>query len=309
MSENPGSRAPARRRRLPPFFALRALEAASRHRSYSRAADELSVTHGAVSHQIRRLEAELGARLFERRGNTMEPTLEALRLAAEVGRALQTLHEGVDRFGAAAEDDPLVISVEPLLARRWLANRLPGLLAHPAGARLEIRVEPQYAELGRDGVDAALRFGLGGWPGLEQRRLFGVPRFPVCSPAFAAAHGIRRLGDLLRIPLLHRNNYPWGGWFEALGLSPPATSGPVFDDTLMMLEAAAQGLGAALAPAGLEHPELASGRLVRPLDVMGPADRSYFMVWRPEGRKLKRIEALAAWLMDEIAGPRTAAAA
>src|SRR5512139_2115000 len=106
--------------RLPPFFALRALEAAARHRSYSRAADELSVTHGAVSQQIRRLEAELGARLFERRGNAMIPTPEAARLAAEVGRGIDVLKNAVAAFSKAAERDPLVVSLDPQFASRWL---------------------------------------------------------------------------------------------------------------------------------------------------------------------------------------------
>src|SRR5688500_13411205 len=106
--------------RLPPFFALRALEAAARHHSYSRAADELSVTHGAVSQQIRRLEAELGARLFERRGNAMAPTPDAQRLAGEVARAMGVLSNAVGAFAAAAERDPLVVSLDPQFANRWL---------------------------------------------------------------------------------------------------------------------------------------------------------------------------------------------
>lgn len=298
-----------RRRRLPPFFALRALEAASRHRSYSRAADELAVTHGAVSHQIRRLEAELGAKLFQRRGNSMEPTLEALRLAADVNRALETLHDGVARFGAAPEREALVLSVEPVLARRWLAMRLPRLLAHPAGALLEIRVEERCADLGTDGVDAAIRFGAGEWSGLEARPLFPVSWFPVCSPAFAAIHRLRRPQDLLGVPLLHRTDHPWDAWLRGAGVADAPPPGPVFDDTLMMLEAAAQGLGVALAPTGMTHPELSTGRLVRALDVTSASDRSYFLVWRPQSRKLRRIEALAAWLAAEVGVAEAAAAA
>src|SRR5258708_7132645 len=112
---------------------MRALEAAARHRSYSRAAEELSVTHGAVSQQIRRLEAELGAQLFARRGNAMIPTPAAERLADEVGRALGVLKEAVARFSLAAERDPLVVSLDPQFATRWLPPRLPKLLSDAAG--------------------------------------------------------------------------------------------------------------------------------------------------------------------------------
>src|SRR5215207_7132865 len=142
--------------RLPPFFALRALEAAARHRSYSRAAQELTVTHGAVSQQIRRLEAELGARLFERRGNTMIPTPDAQRLAVEVARGLGVLKNAVGDFHAAAVRDPLVVSLDTQFANRWLPSRLQRMLAEPAGENLEIRVEERRADFTTDGVDMAV---------------------------------------------------------------------------------------------------------------------------------------------------------
>src|SRR5437868_14362861 len=144
--------------RLPPFFALRALEAAARHRSYSRAARELAVTHGAVSQQIRRLEAELGARLFERRGNAMVPTPDADRLAAGVARGLGVLGDAVAEFAAAAERDPLVVSLDAQFASRWLPSRLQRLLADPAGANLEFRVEERLADFTTDGVDVGIRY-------------------------------------------------------------------------------------------------------------------------------------------------------
>src|SRR4051812_39820779 len=110
--------------RLPPFMALRALEAAARHRSYSRAAEELHVTHGAVSHQIRRLEEELGAALFHRRGNSMEPSRVALELAARVADALELLRRAVDDATDGQSKESLVISAEPGFARRWITPRL-----------------------------------------------------------------------------------------------------------------------------------------------------------------------------------------
>jgi LysR family glycine cleavage system transcriptional activator len=147
--------------RLPPFFSLRALEAAARHGSYSRAAKELSVTHGAVSQQIRRLEAELGARLFERRGNAMVPTPAAARLARRVGEGMDLLHNAVAEFTAAAERDPLVLSLDSQFASRWLPSRLARLLTDPAGANLEIRVDDRLADFTTDGVDVAVRYGAG----------------------------------------------------------------------------------------------------------------------------------------------------
>jgi len=288
-------------RRLPPFFALRALESAARHRSYSRAADELSVTHGAVSQQIRRLEVELDARLFERRGNAMIPTPAAERLAGEIGRGLDVLQNAVAQFTAGAQRDPLVISLDPQFANRWLPSRLPKLLADRAGANLEFRVEERRADFVTDGVDVAVRYGAGRWEGVEARRLFAETLFPVCSPGVAAEHPMRRPHDLLTAPLLHHGYRPWSLWFGAFGLEPPERKGLLFDDSVMLLEAAAQGLGVALARSGLIERDLAAGRLVRPLEGAVASELGFYMVWRADSRKLSRIETLRDWLVAEAA--------
>ena len=244
--------------RLPPFFALRALEAAARHRSYSRAAEELAVTHGAVSQQIRRLEAELGARLFERRGNAMIPTPDAQRLAVEVAGAMGVLKNAVAEFHAAAVADPLVISLDTQFANRWLAPRLQRMLADPAGANLEIRVEERRADFVTDGVDMAVRYGAGRWDGVDAVHLFSETLVPVCSPEFLARHRLETPADLLDVPLLHHGHRPWGLWFRAVGLEAPRQQRMVFEDSLMLIEAAAQGIGAALARSALVEPELRS---------------------------------------------------
>jgi LysR family glycine cleavage system transcriptional activator len=283
--------------RLPPFFALRALEAAARHRSYSRAAQELAVTHGAVSQQIRKLEAELGARLFERRGNAMIPTPEAGRLAEEVARALGTLRNAVAAFAAAAERDPMVVSLDPQFATRWLAPRLPQLFAHPAGANLTLWPEERRADFLTDGMDMGVRYGNGRWEGVETSHLFTETLFPVGSPALIAAHPIRRPRDLLSAPLVHHRQRPWSLWFDAMGLEAPPLQGPMFDDSIMQVEAAAAGIGYALARSGLVETDLANGRLVRPLEQDVASELGFFAVWRPESRKLARIHALRDWLV------------
>ena len=289
--------------RLPPFFALRALAAAARHRSYSRAARELSVTHGAVSQQIRRLEAELGARLFRRQGNAMIPTPEAARLAVGVEQGIGLLHEAVAEFTAAGERDALVVSLDPQFAARWLPSRLQRLLADPSGATLELRVEDRLADFVTDGVDVAIRYGVGPWPGVESRRLFGEILFPVCSPGLAARHPLKRPEDLLAAPLLHGYR-PWSLWFAQFGLQAPR-KGLQFDDSMMLLEAAAQGLGVALARSGLIESDLAAGRLVRPLKGRIGSEFGHYAVWRADNRKCARIAGLADWLVREARASRT----
>ncbi len=288
-------------RRLPPFFALRALESAARHRSYSRAADELAVTHGAVSQQIRRLEAELGAKLFERRGNTMVPTPAAQRLADELGRGFDVLQNAVSEFDAGAARDPLVISLDPQFAGRWLPSRLPKLLADEAGAHMEFRVEDRRADFTTDGVDVAVRYGAGRWDGVEAQHLFAETLFPVCSPKVAAEHPMHEPKDLLTAPLLHHGYRPWSLWFGAFGLDTPPREGLLFDDSVMLVEAAAQGLGVALARSGLIEHDLAAGRLVRPLEGGVASELGFYVVWRADSRKLRRIQALRDWLVAEAA--------
>lgn len=284
--------------RLPPFFALRALEAAARHNSYSRAAEELSVTHGAVSQQIRRLEAELGARLFERRGNAMVPTAEAERLARDVARALDVLKNGVAAFAKAAERDPLVVSLDPQFANRWLPTRLPGLVGHPAGANLELRVDSRLANFVTDGVDMGLRYGAGNWPGLETVRLFRETLLPVCSPGLLARQPMSTPQDLLTAPLIHHGHRPWSLWFSHVGIEAPPPQGMIFEDSVMLLEAAAQGLGVALARSGLIEQDLRSGRLVRPFELDVASELGFWAVWRADSRKLRRIHALRDWLIE-----------
>lgn len=286
-------------RRLPPFFALRALEAAARHRSYSRAAEELAVTHGAVSQQVRRLEAELGARLFERRGNAMVPTPDAQRLAGEVGRAMGLLQNAVATFAAAAEEDPLVVSLEPQFANRWLPPRLSRLMADPAGAHVELRSEERRADFTTDGVDVAVRYGGNELRGEAREHLLRERLFPVCSPGLLARLDLDTPAALLRAPLIHHRHIPWSLWCEPAGLAAPPRKGPVFEDSVLVVEAAAQGVGVALARSGLIEEDLRTGRLVRPFAGDVASELSFWVVWRPDSRKLRRILALRDWLVAE----------
>jgi LysR family glycine cleavage system transcriptional activator len=293
-------------RRLPPYFALRALEAAARHRSYSRAAEELSVTHGAVSQQIRRLEAELGARLFRRQGNGMIPTPQAQRLADRIAVAQTILGDAVKEFTSSASCDALVVSIDPQLGVRWLPPRLPRLLADPAGANLDLRFEDRLADFVTDGVDVGLRYGRGEEPGVECALLFREQLFPVCSPSLAGHEAIRRPQDLLKLPLLRHTHRPWRLWFSGFGLPEPPPSGPEFEDSLMIAEAAAQGMGVALARSSIVQQDLESGRLVRLLPEAVENDFAFYVAWRTDNPKLARIHALRDWLIAEI-GPQSGA--
>jgi LysR family glycine cleavage system transcriptional activator len=293
-------------RRLPPYFALRALEAAARHRSYSRAADELAVTHGAVSQQIRKLEAELGAPLFRRQGNGMIPTPAALRLAERIATAQAILGDAVEEFASSASRDALVVSIDPQLGVRWLPQRLARLLADPAGANLDLRFEERLADFVTDGVDVGLRYGRGLETGVEHALLFHEQLFPVCSPSLAGREAIRAPEDLLTATLLRHTHRPWWLWFSCFDLPEPAPSGPEFADSLMIIEAAAQGMGVALARSSLVQQDLQTGRLVRLFPEAIQNDFAFYVAWRADNPKLARIHVLRDWLIAEI-GPEPGA--
>lgn len=294
--------------RLPPFLTLTALEAAARHRSYSRAARELFVTHGAVSQQIRKLEDELGAKLFVRQGNAMVPTATGQRLADQVTAALATLRAGVDE-ARQATCSPLVISSSAAFARGWLVARLERLSRETGEPDLIVRAEDRVADLTSDGVDIALRFGLGAWPGVESSVLMIERIFPVCSPDFLVRHPIAAPRDLLDVPLLRHVGLPWSIWLTAMGVDEaPRQQGLGFEDTALMLDTAAHGVGVALARSGLADRDLREGRLVRPF--AGPmagevsAETGNHFVWRADSPKLARILKLRDWFLAETAEPR-----
>jgi LysR family glycine cleavage system transcriptional activator len=291
--------------RLPPFMALRALEAAARLRSYSRAAEELHVTHGAISHQIRRLEEEYGLKLFRREGNAMAPTDPALRLAAKVAQATRLMQQGSDELAALRGATTLVISTLQSFAIRWLAPRLAGFADRHPDFEIEVRADDRLADFASDGVDVAVRYGAGGWPGVEVEEIFSERLFPVCSPEFLERHPLASMQDLAGVPLLRHRRRAWALWFRSAGIDiDEPTTGVIFDDSNMLIAAAAAGLGVALAPATLAEAELAAGRLVRPFPVSTEAEYGYFLVWRPDSLKLAAIGDFRDWIREQTAGAR-----
>jgi LysR family glycine cleavage system transcriptional activator len=285
--------------RLPSTATLQALEAAVRHRSYSKAARELHLTHGAISHQLRRLELDLGAVLFRRSGNDMLPTPEAQQLALAFAKAFGDIERALEAVHRSAELSPLVLSLESHFAGRWLGPRLPGLAG--AGLNVDLRVDDRVADFVTDGVDVAVRQGLGPWPDVEQHRLFDEELLVVASPRFLQEHPIASPADLLALPLIQPAFGSWASWFEAHGMEAPVTNQMPNNDSELMIAGAVQGLGVALARSVLAEMDLRSGRLVQPLPGAVSAGSGYTLVWRADSRKLERILRLRDWFAAEVA--------
>lgn len=296
-------------RRLPSMQTLRAFEAAARHENYSAAAEELGVTHGAVSHRIRELEQQLGVTLFRRQGRSMLPSREAVTLLAQVRDALTLLERAVPTDRAPA--DRLVVGIHPSLATRWLIPRLGNFLPRVADATIEVRSTADLGDFLSQGVDVAIRYGAGEWPNAARERLAGEVLFPVCTPAYRDAHGIKRPSDLARCTLLRHGWQQWGPWLRAARLRhKEPTSGLVVSDTGMLLEAALAGQGVALARSLFAAGNLADGHLVRLFDVTIEDAYSYYLLW-PASATLSGIaRAFRDWLREELAdhGPWAGAA-
>jgi len=296
---------------LPPLQALRAFEAAARHLSYSRAAEELSLTHGAISHHIGRLEHDLGGvRLFVRDGHRMILTDAGQILVLEVRQGLRLLAEALENARARPRrhdhQRTLSVSVLPSLAARWLVPRLARFQAAHPDIQIAIRPTASLATLdGRDGIDLAIRYGPGKWPGLRSKRLMKSFVFPVCSPAFLRQHTLSEPRDLLDVTLLRAPRQKWRPWLLAAGLDgPEPTHGPIYDDAALVLQAAAAGQGVALARSALAADDIAAHLLARLFDVEIEDDYGWFLVWREPLRcNPEAHEAFRHWLEEVASAP------
>lgn len=298
---------------LPPLQALRAFEAAARHLSFSRAADELSLTHGAISHHIARIESDLGgSRLFVRVGQRMLLTETGQVLLADLREGLQRLADAFER--ARTHRSPagqqtrrtLHVGVLPSLAARWLVPRLSRCQAACPEVDIALRPSAALAALdGHDGIDLAIRYGPGRWPGLRAEKLMDSHVFPVCSPALLGRTALEAPADLLKVTLLRNPRQPWAPWFRAAGLElPEPTEGPLYDDAGLLLQAAATGQGVALARSALAMDDLAAGTLVRVCNTALVDDYRWWLVWR-EPLRCERadFDAFRGWLKAEAGRP------
>lgn len=269
---------------MPSLQTLRAFEAAGRLKSYSKAADELGLTHGAVSHRIRELEQRLGQTLFRRVGNSMQLTPEGQKLDAQVRQGLSLLEQAFATTKAQPARAHIVLTAVPTIASTWLFARLGQYRAENPDIDIELRVSETLNDYKREGIDLGVRLGAGGWPGLHAVKLFDEVLTPVCTPEYAERLNLKTPADLARATLLRNPWTPWARWFRAVGLDwPEPVRGPKFDDGALLLRAASRGDGVALGRQWLAIDEVRAGRLVTPFDLAVRDEFAYWLVW-PTGR-------------------------
>ncbi len=288
-------------RQLPSLNAIRAFEAAARHESFSRAADELFVTHGAVSHQIRALEAELGVVLFARDGKRVRLTEAGRRYASAVRDALGALADATRDLRAGDRERRLVVSILSSFAARWITPRIGGFIEAYPQWDIELLSTNSLTDFTRDDVDAVIRFGFGKYAGLHAELLLEEIFFPACSPDFNGGALPRTPAELAHMPLLRSDDELWRPWLDAAGLAevPEPRRGVLYQDSSNLLQAAIDGQGIALVRRSLATQEIVAGRLVRLFDVDGPSPWQYYFVCPPHALQTERVRAFRDWVFDE----------
>jgi LysR family transcriptional regulator, glycine cleavage system transcriptional activator len=291
---------------LPSLNGLRAFEAAARLLSFTQAAAELNVTQTAISHQIRRLEDQLGIKLFLRLGRSLTLTQEAQDYLSAVRSAFEDLRRATARLHRSGRERRLTVSTTASLATKWLVSRVAAFQDANPGMEIRITTSTGLVDFRREEVDLAVRYGRGHWPGLRADWLMAERLFPVCSPGLLrGSEPLRLPADLARHTLLHTTVYrdDWGLWLIAAGLplSIAARRGLTFDLGFMAIQAAVEGLGVALGRLHLVEADIAAGRLVAPFDTVLPQDAGYYVVVPEATAGLADIALFRDWLIASAA--------
>jgi LysR family glycine cleavage system transcriptional activator len=290
-------------RYLPRLNALRAFEAAARHLSITKAADELAVTQAAVSHQVKSLEEFLGTKLFNRVNRGLVLTADGQTYWPALSDAFDGIDQATLRLKSADSSSTLTVSVLSSFAARWLVPRLGRFRELHPDIDVLIAPKDEFVDFQRENVDVGIRYGRGIYPGLRTDPLLEEEIFPVCSPALR--DGSNPLADpinLINHTLLHDDGEAgWRQWLLAAHVDGvDTTRGPIFTDSSMSLQAAIEGQGVVLARGALAKADLESGKLVRLFDVALLADHAYFLVCPEATAGRPKVVAFRDWLLDEV---------
>lgn len=290
------------------FNALRAFEAAARHASVSGAAKELSVTHSAISHQLKQLELQLDTKLFQRtnRGLNITPAGEALLpvLAESFDRISVTL----DHIRKNNQEEVIQVTSTPSFAAKWLVPRLSDWYSNADASRIHLLPSLDLLDLERENIDFAIRCGNPPWRGFEHELLMPIHLVPVCSPEYAAREKLlKRPADALQHDLIHADvgdnglGEEWCAWLQACDVDcPKKLAGLSVKDPALAMQAAADGLGLAIGYLELIDRDLNSGRLLAASEQMVRHDLSYHLVYRPATKENSSLQLFRDWLINQL---------
>jgi LysR family glycine cleavage system transcriptional activator len=290
------------RPRLPPLNALKAFEAAARHESFTRAADELCVTQGAVSQQVKALEAELAIKLFNRERQRLVITEAGRDYLTVIRDALDRIAIGTEKLLERQNAGVLTVSTSPDFASKWLVHRLGHFAEAHTGIDLRVSATLHHVDFAREEVDLAVRHGDGNWPGLDTVKLCSEQLFAVCSPKLLSGRRrVRQPADILKHPLIHtESRTDWTRWLQAAGIADAQVMhGPVLNRAAMAIDAAINGQGIALARTTLAAFDLINGRLVRPFAESLRLSKCYWILCPKATAALPKIVTFRDWLLAE----------
>ena len=289
-------------RRLPPLNGLKAFGAAARA-SFTRAAEELNASHGRRQPSGESARRSFGLKLFHRERQRLILSEAGRDYLAVIGDALDRISIGTDKLLRRQESGILTVSTSPDFAAKWLVNRLSRFAESCPDVDLRVAAATQYVDFARDDVDVAIRHGDGHWPGLQAERLYSERLFPVCSPKLVAGRNrIIKAADLLKFPLLRLEDAKnWTRLFEAAGVKAIVGPGPVLNRASMLIDAAIDGQGIALARTALAAWDLINGRLVRPVDVSLRMANTYWIVCPKALSNVPKIATFRSWVLAEAA--------
>ena len=288
---------------LPPLFSLRAFEAAGRLQSIRRAAQELSVTPGAVSRQVQNLESFLGIKLFRREPREIVLTADGERYLAAIGAHLDGIREATQLITGKGSVEVIRVRAYTTFAMKWLIPRLSTF--QKADPQVEVRLETsnENVDFDRESIDCAIRLGDGRWSGVESDRLLRNLLAPLCSPAFLERHPMHTPDDLFAVKRLHSMVRPddWRLWLEAAGATRvDAYAGDKFASSTLAYQATLEGFGIMMAQTELFVDDLHHGRLVRPFAFeLDRGDFTYYLIYPRLRLRKPAFRRFRSWLLDE----------
>jgi LysR family glycine cleavage system transcriptional activator len=290
-------------RQLPPLSTLRSFEAAARLLSFSKAADELFVTHGAVSRAIRHLEDYLGVPLFLRTTRAVQLTPTGISFAASVRDALDRLATATALIADQKSLGVLSVSTLDSFAAKWLLPRLFRFRQRHPDIEVRLATSSKLADFVNDGIDVAIRYGRGRYPGLTAQLLMMEEVAPMCSPELLKGpHPLASPQDLKHHVLIHDDfEIDWSMWLISAGVEGvDAHRGPRFQSSVLAVQAAVQGDGVVLGRSALVGDDLRAGRLVKPFTLSLPSDLAYYLVYPIQTAERPKTRAFRDWLLEEV---------
>ncbi|MGV7962738.1 transcriptional regulator GcvA [Photorhabdus tasmaniensis] len=292
-------------KRLPPLNALRVFDAAARHLSFTKAAEELFVTQAAVSHQMKSLEDFLGLKLFRRRNRSLLLTEEGQSYYLDIKEIFTSINEATRKLQARSAKGALTVSLSPSFAIQWLVPRLSSFnLAYP-GIDVRIQAVDREEDKLADDVDVAIFYGRGNWPGLRTDRLYAEYLLPVCAPSLLTGENpLKTPADLARHMLLHDSSRrDWQAYIRQLDMQQQINvqQGPIFSHSAMVIQAAVHGQGIALANNVMARTEIDAGRLVCPFNDVLVSKNAFYLVCHDNQAELGKIAAFRQWVLAQAA--------